>query len=345
MPAKFFTLNSTLQTQLEEILEKTWRYFPELAPNQLAVTWIPYDTPYRINTGGGLSAEEFWQYRPQGASYRGVELFTPGCMAHLFYLVALNDWLEQGMVQPSDEIERALTDMMTDVVPSPNHDAASYVLDVLSGTTSGPSLPAGPAETWAAQRNIVNRYFAQLGWLELRSINLNQKTWHSNPYGRERDFLGQAFNNQNQLTTEAIARLMHSIVGGVSVSSVRSQQMMDLLQRSSPSSLASAASDIKAPNVKELNVKEIKPDSLKIWSQASADEEGTHAVAYIEADGIHPYILTIFSTPPRFDNGRLIKGSQTEQPPASATASEAVISFIAQQIFAQSQQNFNGYES
>ena len=34
------------------------------------------------------------------------------------------------------------------------------------------------------------------------------------------------------LTTDAVARLLHSIVGGVAVSSVRSQQMMKLLKRS-----------------------------------------------------------------------------------------------------------------
>ncbi len=38
------------------------------------------------------------------------------------------------------------------------------------------------------------------------------------PYGRERAFYGEMLDNRNMLTTNAIARLLHSIVGGVAVS-------------------------------------------------------------------------------------------------------------------------------
>ena len=328
MPAKFFAPNLALQNQLEGILEAVWLQFPDVAQNQLAVTWIPYEPPYRVNTGGALSVEDFWQYCPQGASYRGVELFVPGRLAHLFYLVALHDWLEQKMVQPSDEIERALTDMMASEGSRTNHDAASYVVDVLSGTTSGPSLPPGPAETWASQRNIINRYFAQLGWLELRSINLNQKTWNNGPYGREYDFLGKTLENQNQLTTESAARLLHSIVGGVSVSSMRSQQMMNLIERSS-----------------SLQRLKLGLDVTQIWLQESVDESGAHVVAYIEDQTVHPYLLAVFSEPSK--GGKQIsqdsiRTSQSFQLIEEYDSDEVsrVVEFIAQKIFVQSQQNF-----
>ncbi len=308
MPAKFFALNSTLQTQLDTVLETTWNTFPDLAPNRLAVTWIAYEPPYIINTGGGLSVEEFWKHRSQGASYRGVELVEPGGMAHLFYLVALNDWLEQGMVAASAEVERAMTDMMA----ATSHDAASFVVDILSGTTSGPSLPLGPDKTWASQRNIVNRYFASLGWPELRSINLNQKTWRDCPYGREQDFLGKALENRNQLTTEATARLLHSIVGGVSVSSWRSQIMMDLLKRSQlPAYL---------------------PDRTQLWSHTSVSKTGSHSIAYVEAQGAHPYLIVIFT-----QSEHRLQNSAQRGPQAN---SEAVIEFIGQRIFQASQQGF-----
>ncbi len=300
MPATFFSLGSALQTQLDVIVEAIWNTFPNLAPHQLAVTWIAYEPPYTVNTGGGLSSEEFWKHRPKGASYRGVELTEPGSIAHLFYLVALNDWLEQGMIPDGSEIERAMTDMMT----ATNHDAASFVMDMLSGTTSGPSLPLGPDETWRWQRNIVNRYFANLGWLELRSINLNQKTWGDRPYGREQDFLGKALENRNQLTTEAAARLLHSIVGGVSVSSRRSQSMMGLLKRS--------------------QLPACFPAGAHLWSHTSNSAAGSHMVAYIEADSTHPYLLAVFA-----------------QPSGTQPSSEAVVSSIAQEILQASQQTYS----
>ncbi|MGD1895552.1 MAG: serine hydrolase [Phormidesmis sp.] len=306
-------MNPSLQTQLESILESVWNTFPNLAQNQIALTWIAYEPPYRVNTGGGLSAEAFWAYQPQGASYRGVELIAPGSIAHLFYLVALNVWLEQGMVQPTAELSRAMADMMAGT----NHDAASYVMDVLSGTTSGPSLPPGPDETWASQRNIVNRYFTSLGWPELRSINLNQKTWCDRPYGRERDFLGKTLENRNQLTTEATVRLLHSIIGGVSVSSARSQSMMALMKRQS--------------------LTHAFPMSAEVWEMASVSTTGTHHIAYVESEGsIHPFLLAIFTVPSRGADNRL-SGELSDE---LKQQNEQITSWLAQQIFEASQQNF-----
>lgn len=262
MSRKFFIVENLLQSKLEQVIEETQTAFPQLAPNQIAATWIQYELPYRVNTGGSLSAEEFWKYQPSGASYRGVELFDPAGIVNLFYAVAAHDWLEQGMISTSPETERAIADTLLKSSP----DALSYVIDILSGTTSGPSLPAGPFETWKAQRNIVNRYFTQLDWPELRAVNVNQKLWHDGPYGRERDFLGETLDNRNLLTAEATARLLHSIVGGVSVSSGRSQTLMALLS-----------------------------STAQRWSYAAVSDRVRHDIAYIESASTHPYILGVFT--------------------------------------------------
>lgn len=290
MSAKFFLTNANLRASLECILEATWAAFPQLAPNQIAITWVVYEPPYRINTGGALSAEAFWQYRPQGASYRGVELVEPAGVARLFYLVAMHVWLEQQMVQPSAETARAMADMISRA----SDDATSYVLDVLSGTTSGPSLPPGPFETWKSQRNIVNRYFQQLGWPELRSVNLNQKIWVDGPYGRERDFLGEAFENRNRLTTEATARLLHSIVGGVSVSGARSVSMMDLMRRS-PNR---ATPSVSRPSHGGFIGAGLPPTAqlfTNLWSHSGVGNQVRHDAAYVEVEGRSPYLLVIFT--------------------------------------------------
>ncbi len=277
MPAKFFLSDAGLQSTLENILEETWEAFPQLAQNKVALTWITYEPPYRINTGGALSAEEFWKYLPKGTSYRGVELISSANMVTLFYMVAMHVWLEQGMVQPTPEIERALTDMIS----TGSDSATSYIIDVLSGTTSGPELPSGPNDTWQYQRNIINRYFHQLGWPELRGVNMNQKIWPDGPYGRESVFLGKAFENKNMLTTEATARLLHSIVGGVSVSSGRSQAMMSLLKTNSAS-------------------------SARTWSLASETQPLQHSATYLEAENTHPYLLVIFTEVERHQNNSVV---------------------------------------
>ena len=189
----FFHKNEPLEVMGDRLLEATWAEFPGLARNQIALTWLVYDPPIIVNTGGALSAEEFWKHSPRGFSYRGVERLYPASVVKLFYLVALHEWLEQGMAQPSAELERATKDMIVDS----SNDATSLVVDVLTGTTSGPELPIAPFETWKQQRNIVNRYLQALNWDEFETINVNQKTWCDGAYGRERAFLGELMANRN----------------------------------------------------------------------------------------------------------------------------------------------------
>jgi beta-lactamase class A len=239
-----------------------------------------------VNTGGALSAEEFWKYQVRGFSYRGVERIYPASVVKLFYLVAVEEWLETGMTGPSPELDRAIRDMIVDS----SNDATSLVVDILSGTTSGPELPTGPFETWKFQRNIVNRYFQSLGWQELESINVNQKTWGDGPYGRERAFLGELMENRNMLTTNATARLLHSIVGGVTVSSVRSQAMMTLMKRS-----------LNPADLKQDDENQVTgffgaglPQDAQLWSKAGWTSQVRHDAAYIEIPSLQPYLLVVF---------------------------------------------------
>src|SRR3712207_2688579 len=149
----FFRKDEQLEKLGSEILEATWTEFSGLARNQIALTWIVYDPPVPVNTGGALSAEEFWKYEVRGFSYRGVERIYPASIVKLFYLVAIEEWLESGMTQPSAELNRAIKDMIVDS----SNDATSLIVDVLSGTTSGPELPSGPFETWKSQRSEERR--------------------------------------------------------------------------------------------------------------------------------------------------------------------------------------------
>jgi hypothetical protein len=283
----FFRKDEELEKLGTNILEATWAEFPELARNQLALTWIVYDPPVPVNTGGALSAEEFWKHQVRGFSYRGVERIYPASVVKLFYLVAIEEWLESGMTQPSAELDRAIRDMIVDS----SNDATNLVVDILSGTTGGPELPPGPFETWKFQRNIVNRYFQSLGWQELESINVNQKTWGDGPYGRERAFLGEMMENRNMLTTDATARLLHSVVGGVAVSSPRSQVMMNLMKRSlDPNDLMQ---DEENQVIGFLG--EGLPQEAQLWSKAGWMSRVRHDAAYIELPSQRPYLLVVFT--------------------------------------------------
>ncbi len=282
----FFNKDEQLENLGNGILDATWAEFPTLARNQIALTWVVYDPPVRVNTGGALTPNAFWDHPVRGFTYRGVERIYPASVVKLFYLVAVNEWLEKGMSQTSKELERALRDMIVDS----SNDATSLIVDILTGTTSGPELPTGPFETWKYQRNIVNRYYQSLGWEELETINVCQKTWGDGPYGRERAFVGELSDNRNMLTTNAIARLLHSIVGGVAVSSVRSQAMMGLLKRS----LNDLPTDTEENQVTGFLGGGLT-ENAQIWSKAGWTSKVRHDAAYIELPEQRPYLLVVFT--------------------------------------------------
>ncbi|MHC5935633.1 serine hydrolase [Nostoc sp.] len=282
----FFNKDEQLENLGNGILDATWAEFPTLARNQIALTWVVYDPPVRVNTGGALTPNAFWDHPVRGFTYRGVERIYPASVVKLFYLVAVNEWLEKGMSQTSKELERALRDMIVDS----SNDATSLILDILSGTTSGAELPIGPFETWKYQRNIVNRYYQTLGWEEMETINVCQKTWGDGPYGRERAFVGELLENRNMVTTNAIARLLHSIVGGVAVSSGRSQAMMALLKRN----LNDLPTDTEENQVTGFLGGGLTENS-QIWSKAGWTSQVRHDAAYIEIPNQRPYLLVVFT--------------------------------------------------
>ncbi|BAY46360.1 hypothetical protein SAMD00079811_39690 [Scytonema sp. HK-05] len=284
----FFNKDEQLENLGNGILEATWAAFPTLARNQIALTWIVYDPPVLVNTGGALTPDAFWNHPVRGFAYRGVERIYPASVVKLFYLVAVNEWLQKGMISTSKELERAMRDMIVDS----SNDATSLVIDILSGTTSGPELSPGPFETWKQQRNIVNRYYQSLGWSDMETINVCQKTWCDGPYGRERAFVGELLDNRNMLTTNATARLLHSIVGGVAVSSGRSQAMMTLMKRSlQPNDLPK---DVEEDQVTGF-LGGALPQEAQIWSKAGWTSQVRHDAAYIEIPDQRPYLLVVFT--------------------------------------------------
>lgn len=302
----FFQQDESLKSWCDRILTETWVNFPGLARNQIALTWLVYDQPVLVNTGGALTPEAFWQRSVRGAAYRGVECIYPASVVKLFYLVAIYEWLDKEMIAPSPELDRAIRDMIVDS----SNDATGLVVDVLTGTTSGPELPPGPFATWQSQRNIVNRYFQALQWSELEAINVNQKTWCDGPYGRERAFLGETMDNRNMLTTDATARLLHSIVGGVAVSAGRSQTMMALMKRSlDPAELA-----LDPENQVTGFLGAGLPQTAQIWSKAGLTSRVRHDAAYIELESCLPYLLVVFT-----------EGKEHSQ-------NESILPFISQQI-------------
>jgi beta-lactamase class A len=268
-PASQPVASPRLQKIVDDATRATLERFKEkgLTEKNLAVTLVDLTDPRRT----------------EQASFRGAEPVYPASVVKLFYLVAAHRWMEDGRLKETEEIDRALHDMIVDSLNDPAH----FILDALTGVSNGAELPPAELKEWAERRNAVNRYFASLGYT---GINVNQKPWCEGPYGRERQFYGPHFENRNRLTTDATARLLAEIVSGRAVSPARSARMLELLKRDF--SGESKDPDDQAHNFTGLALE----PGMRLWSKAGWTDATRHDAAYIELPGGRRIILVTFTT-------------------------------------------------
>lgn len=238
----------------------------QLASHQVAVTLVDLADPRA----------------PRFASHRGEVPIYPASVVKLFYLAAAHRWLEDRRLQDTPELRRALRDMIVDSY----NEATHYVVDCLTGTTSGPELSDDALAGWQEQRNAVNRYFAGLGYT---GINVNKKPWCEGPYGRETQAI-QAFEpKRNLLTTEATARLVVEIATGQAVSPERSREMLALLERR----LADPTD--QDPEGQARFIGPALPAGSRLWSKAGWTSETRHDAALVELPGGRRVVLVLFT--------------------------------------------------
>jgi beta-lactamase class A len=222
--------------------------------------------------------------RPATASFHGNERIYPASVVKLFYLVAAQRWLEDKKIEPTPELTRALRDMIVDS----SNEATQYVVDVLTHTTAGYELPPKEMEEWQYQRNAVNRYFASLGYT---NINVNQKTFCEDAYGRERVSRGPNGENRNKLTTDATARLMMEIVTGKAANAARTAAMMELLKRD----YSGQSSDPDNQGHGFTGIALEGREGFRLWSKAGWTSTTRHDVAYVETPDGAKFVLATFT--------------------------------------------------
>jgi len=223
--------------------------------------------------------------RPVTASFHGNERIYPASVVKLFYLVATHRWLEDRKIEQTPELTRAVRDMIVDS----SNEATQYVVDVLTHTTGGYELPPKEMEEWQYQRNAVNRYFSSLGY---SNINVNQKTFCEDAYGRERVSRGPNGENRNKLTTDATARLMMEIVTGKAANVTRTAAMMDLLKRD----YTGQSSDPDDQGHGFTGIALQGREGYRLWSKAGWTSTTRHDVAYIETPDGTKFVLATFTT-------------------------------------------------
>lgn len=251
---------------------------PGLA-QRLALTWVRY--PRSLLDGA--------QDPPlgRGASWAGDRLCYPASVVKLVYLIAAEAWLQRGLLEEDAELRRALALMIQDS----SNDATGLVVDLLSGTTSGPALPPQLMRAWCEQRQLVNLWLGGLGWPELEGVNACQKTWGDGPFGRERVFYGAQLENRNRLSTDATARLLEAVMASRLVSPPACSRMRAALARSLNRDQRAADPENQVDGF----LGEGLPGTAQVWSKAGWMSQARHDAAYVQAEGHDPFLLVAFS--------------------------------------------------
>jgi beta-lactamase class A len=252
-------LNAAVRQTLDEFAQ------PRLKPEQLAVTFV-----------------DLRSSQPVKAHYRGEARFYPASVIKLFYLAYAHRLLEDGALADSPELRRGLRDM---IVESYN-EATSYVVDAVTGTTSGPELPPEALAVWSERRGVVTRYFRALGY---ENTLAQRKPWGEGPYGREKQDMEAHPPARNALSTNDTARLLQEIALGRCVSSARSGQMLALMARD----LSVTAGDADAEG-RGFSGPGLSP-GMKLWSKAGWVSHARHDAALIELPGGGRVVLVVFT--------------------------------------------------
>lgn len=240
---------------------------------------------------------------PRKAAYREEIPYHPASVVKAFYLVVAHDQLHRGKLKMSAELERAMRDMIVDS----GNDATSYVVDAISGTSSGPELEGRAWRTFHQKRDVANRFFRSRGY----DINANGKTWCEGVYGREKQLLGTNREFRNRITSAAAASLMYDLVLG----RFRGRDaMLDLLHRP----LVVEGKLTTDQQVREFTG-EALPEGARLWSKAGWTSEVRHDLAYVELPNGR-----------RFIAGILTRGASSDPRLVPTIARDIVAIFAAQ---------------
>ena len=272
----FYRQDPEMASCLKGILDRFEKEGRPSLQKNIAITWIRYNNQNPSPSNG------------YGTGWNSNKNYYPASIVKIVYALASQIWIKKDLIINSDELRRALYEM----IANSNNAATSYILDLLTGTTSGPSLNEQNFEAWKIQRKLINNWLEELQWPEIKNWNCSQKTWNEGPFGRERDFYGKSNENRNRMTTEGSARIFESLMTNEMLPKVDSDKFIKVFQRSLDP--ISRKKDLE--NQVDGFLGEGLPLASKLWSKAGLMSEVRHDVAWWKAPNKNPMLAVVFTT-------------------------------------------------
>ena len=269
----FYYLQEEMGYALNGILDRVCTNNIENLRNDIAITWINYKSENNhINKGFGF-----------GINNR--KLIYPASIVKLIYGLVTYSWIETNKILLTQEISDAVNKMLF----YSSNDATSFLIDIITGTTSGPCIEGDIWENWKYQRSIINDWLKDLNWNELYEINCCQKTWDDEPFGREKEFYGTENKNRNMMTTDATARILEEIMINLDYQK-DNLNLRSFLKR-----------NLNKDVVKKDPLNQVKgflgeglPEHINFWSKAGLMSQARHDAAWWVDENSVKTLLVVF---------------------------------------------------
>jgi len=220
---------------------------------------------------------------PAGA-YRGDVPYYPCSVVKLCFLSYYEAQKEAGKLTDNPELVRAVKDMIT----VSSNDATGFVVDSLTGTTSGPEISDGREwERWKTRRNAVNDYFRARGY---RELNANQKTFCEDAYGREQAFRDGG-KNRNRMTAAEAARIFKEIARGEVAGETLTSEMLALLVRDFSSEKKLEDDELEF----DRQVGQALPKGSRLWAKSGDAYDFHHVVGRVVLANGTDLVIAVFT--------------------------------------------------
>jgi len=274
----FYYINDKIGSILCDILTKVCHEKYSHKVNNIAVTWINYEERSKKGYGFGINNRK---------------KIYPASIVKLVYSLAIYNWIENKTILRDTQVDEAIQEMLQ----SSSNDATSFIVDLLTGTTSGPSLEKEIFSRWKLQRTIINDWLKNLNWEELQDFNCCQKTWEDRPYGREKDFYGTSNKNRNAMTTDGTARIMEEIMQNINFDE-KNINLRNYLFRE----IKEQSEYIDENNQINGFLGEGLPQKIPFWSKAGLMSEARHDAAWWINKNQSKTLLVVFTEGQEFSN-------------------------------------------
>ena len=280
----FYYFQEEMGGFLNDILKKLLFKSNNHSLSEIAVTWVNYKVTNSTIKGFGCGINNNLQ-------------IYPASIVKLVYALAIYDWIHKERLIINEEINDAIYKMLF----YSSNDATSFIVDTLTGTTSGPSLNEELWENWKYQRQIINDWLVSLNWSELNGFNCCQKTWEDGPFGREKDFYGTNNENINKMSTDGTAKILQDIMKN-KVYSEENINIKNCISRT----LIKESFKNDPNNQIEGFLGEGIPENIPYWSKAGLMSKVRHDAAWWSTNKENETLLVVFGNSSKFARDKLI---------------------------------------